>query len=202
MHCACTRKHHKQTTQMRARCFPQRDKPKLPRNKQKYFEKQPKIFFVSLQALHHSLQREVSTTRTDKDKMESGTEQTHIGESEGTKRKGEEERLFHLQRLKALFFSLAQNVEKKNEVDECFSSLKRGDQDAFYRKGCRLVQSFLKSEKLSKRDGREFLICFFIKEISSGVSEETNKAILSLLEKFLENNELKRNIHRRYSREQ
>ena len=150
-----------------------------------------------MQALHHSLQREVSTTRTDQDRMESETEQIHIGESEGMKRKGEEERLFQLQRLKALFFSLAQDEEEKNEVEECFSSLKRGDQDAFYRKGCRLVQSFLKNKKPSKSDDREFLTCFFIKGISSKVSEEINKAILSLLRNLLESNELKR----KYSQE-
>ena len=109
----------------------------------------------------------------------------------------EEQRLFQLKHLKALFFSLAQDREEKGEVDECFSSLKKGDQDAFYRKGCRLVQSFLKDKKLSKSDDREFLTCFFIKGISSKVSEETNKAILSLLENLLENDELKR----KYSQE-
>ena len=88
-----------------------------------------------MQALHHSLQREVSTTRTDQDRMESETEQIHIGESEGMKRKGEEERLFQLQRLKALFFSLAQNVEKKNKMDECFSSLKKEIRTLSIKKG-------------------------------------------------------------------
>ena len=65
------------------------------------------------------------------------------------------------------------------------------------KKGCRLVQSFLKDKKLSKRDDREFLTCFFIKGISSKVSEGTNKAILSLLINLLESNELKR----KYSQE-
>ena len=75
--------------------------------------------------------------------------------------------------------------------------IEKGDQDAFYQKGCRLVQSFLKDKKLSKSDDREFLICFFIKGISSKLSEETNKAILSLLGNLLEKNKLKR----KYSQE-
>ena len=128
--------------------------------------------------------------------MESGTDQTHIEESEGMKRK-EEERLFQLKHLKSLLLSLAQDEEEKSEVDECFSSMKRGNQDAFYQKGCRLVQSFLKNKKLSKSDDREFLTCFFIKGISSKLFEETNKVILSLLENLLEKDELKR----KYSQE-
>ena len=113
----------------------------------------------------------------DKQNNGSGTKRIKIVE--------EEQRLFQLKRLKALFFSLAQDREEKGEVDECFSSLKKGDQDAFYQKGCRLVQSFLKNKKLSKSDGRELLICFFIKGISSKVSEKRIKQFSLCWEVFL-----------------
>ena len=58
--------------------FTRRQTKSAEKQKKKYFEKPKNIFFVSLQTLHRSLQREVSTTRIEQDKMEFGTEQTHI----------------------------------------------------------------------------------------------------------------------------
>ena len=48
-----------------------------------------------------------------------------------------------------------------------------------------LSQPFLKTRTLSSAE-REFLACFFIKSISSSLSEETNKSILSLLGSLLD----------------
>ena len=102
------------------------------------------------------------------------------------KDEGTEKELSQLERFKTLLFSLAQTEEEKSEVNKCFSSLKEGDQNAFYQNGCRLLHSFLSNMKTFPNNEKIFVLCFLIKNISSSLSEETNKSILTFLGSLLD----------------
>ena len=106
-----------------------------------------------------------------------------------------ENELSQLKRFKALLFSLAQTEEEKSEVTECFSSLKARDQNAFYQKGCRLLHLFLNSMKTFLNNEKLFVLCFLMKGISSSLSEETNKSILSLLGSLLDDELKAKYVH-------
>ena len=102
---------------------------------------------------------------------------------------------FQLKRFKKLLFSLTQTEEEKSEVTECFSSLKERNQNAFYQNGCRLLHSFLSIKKTFPNNEKLFVLCFLMKGISSSLSAETNKSILTSLGSLLDDESKEKYSH-------
>ena len=110
-----------------------------------------------------------------------------------------------LKKLSEIFRKFAKSKSEKEKLSSCFQALSDDDFDAVYQRACKIAQNIIKGEnrfmvrfcKFLTFDDREFLTCFFIKGISSEISEETNKAILSFLGNLLKNNGLRR----KYSQE-
>ena len=119
----------------------------------------------------------------------------------------ETETVHSLETLKTLFLKFSRQCGGDTNINKCFSLIEGDGIEQFYQKACSFCTSIANSQGFFSRlffrtptlttSDREFLICFVIKGISPKISEETNKAILSLLINLLESNELKR----KYSQE-
>ena len=101
-----------------------------------------------------------------------------------------------LGKLKKLFLKFSRQIGGNTKITKCFSLLNDRDVEQFYQVALTFCTSIINSQKFFSQlfflapalpsAEREFLVCFFIKSISSSLSEETNKSILSLLGSLLD----------------